>query len=51
LDVDQIERLIAERAAARKARNWTKADQVREQLTRLGIILEDTPHGTEWKIK
>lgn len=42
--------LIEERQAARKARDWKRADEVRAQLLERGIILEDTPKGLTWKI-
>ena len=48
LDAD-IEALIAERQAARKERNFAKADQIRDELLAKGIILEDTREGVKWK--
>ena len=51
LDTEKIERLIAERNSARTAKDWGKADQCRDDLTAMGVVLEDTPKGTEWKIK
>ena len=47
----QIENLIEERAAARKDKNWTLADEIRHKLDEMGIILEDSPSGTTWKQK
>jgi len=44
-----IEALIEERLAARKAKNWARADEIREQLKEQGIILEDSASGTRWK--
>ena len=44
-----IDALIEERTAARKAKDWAKADAIRDQLTAMGIILEDTPSGIRWK--
>ena len=44
-------RWCAERAAAKKARNFARADQIREQLLEQGIILEDTKSGVRWKRK
>ncbi len=48
LDSD-IEALIEERQAARKAKNFTRADEIRNQLLEKGIILEDTRQGVVWK--
>lgn len=48
LDED-IEALIEQRIQARKDRNFQLADQIRDQLKDLNIILEDTPQGTRWK--
>ncbi|MDR0386691.1 MAG: cysteine--tRNA ligase [Treponema sp.] len=47
--VREIERLIAERGAAKKARDFAKADAVRAALKERGIILEDGPAGTVWR--
>ena len=47
----EVERLIAERLAARKARDFKKSDALRDQLAQAGIILEDTRDGTRWKRK
>ncbi len=48
LDAD-VERLIKEREEARKAKDYAKADAIRDELRRRGIILEDTPQGTRWR--
>ena len=44
-----IENLIAERQAARKARNFQRADEIRNELLEKGIILEDTREGVKWR--
>jgi cysteinyl-tRNA synthetase len=46
-----VEGLIAERAQAKKSRNFARADQIRQQLLDAGIILEDTKEGIRWKRK
>ena len=46
---DEIERLIQERAEARKAKNFARSDEIRNELKSRGIVLEDTPQGTKWK--
>ncbi|MDR1889810.1 MAG: cysteine--tRNA ligase [Zoogloeaceae bacterium] len=47
--VEKIERLIAERAEAKKTRDFAKADQVRDELKAAGVILEDSAQGTTWR--
>ena len=47
----EIDALIAERTEARKAKNWARADEIRNQLTEMGVILEDTPQGVKWRRK
>ena len=44
----EIERLIEERNAARKAKNWAEADRIRDDLKARGIVLEDTAQGVKW---
>ena len=48
LDSD-IEALIEERQAARKAKNFARADEIRDELLAKGIVLEDTREGVKWK--
>jgi cysteinyl-tRNA synthetase len=47
----QIEELVAQRDAARKDRQWARADEIRAELGRIGTRIEDTPAGTRWKWK
>jgi cysteinyl-tRNA synthetase len=49
--VEEIERLIDERKAARARRDFAAADQIRVALADRGILLEDNPSGTRWKKK
>ncbi|MBV8732888.1 MAG: hypothetical protein JO336_24025 [Acidobacteriia bacterium] len=46
-----IEDRIAQRTAAKKARNFALADQIRTELLERGILLEDTKAGVRWKRK
>lgn len=48
LDRD-IEELIEKRQEARKDKNWALADEIRDQLSSKGIVIEDTPQGVKWK--
>jgi cysteinyl-tRNA synthetase len=51
LDLQTLENAIAERAEARKNKNFKKADEIRGILSRKGILLLDTPKGTGWRVK
>ena len=48
-EAEQIEALIAARSEARQQKNWAEADRVRDEIARLGIVIEDTPEGTIWR--
>jgi cysteinyl-tRNA synthetase len=48
---EQIQQWIAQRNQARKEKNWQEADRIRQELQDKGIIIEDTPDGTLWKLK
>jgi cysteinyl-tRNA synthetase len=43
--------MIRERDKARKEKDWPKADAIREELSSRGIILEDGPKRTNWRVK
>ncbi len=51
IDSEKIEKMIQQRADARKAKDWAKADRVRDDLDKMGIALEDRSDGTIWNIK
>ena len=48
-DAEQIETLIAERVAAKKNRDFARADQIRDDLAAQGVVLEDSREGTTWR--
>jgi len=50
VDPTMIAKMVEERNAARKAKDWKKSDQIRNQLADMDVILEDRPEGTVWKI-
>ena len=49
LDAQRIEALIAERLAARKAKDFARSDQIRDELKAQGVVLEDGAGGTTWR--
>ena len=49
ISAEAIDLLVAERAAARKNKDWKRADEIRDQLEETGILLEDKDDGTHWK--
>ncbi|MBN2062367.1 MAG: cysteine--tRNA ligase [Deltaproteobacteria bacterium] len=49
IDEDEVEKMISERSEARLRKDWAKADEIREKLQKMGIILEDGPRGTGWR--
>jgi len=51
LDVKKIETLVAERIAARAAKDWSRADQARDELNAMGITLKESREGTTWEVK
>ncbi len=48
-DSERIEQMVAERTKAREEKDWTRADEIREELRKQGVILEDGPEGTTWR--
>ena len=47
-DADKIEALIAQRAAAKKEKNFAEADRIRDELAAMGVTIKDTRQGTQW---
>ncbi len=51
VDEARIDGLIAERNAARKAKNFKESDRIRDELAAMGIVLKDSKDGTTWEVK
>lgn len=50
VDSERIELFAAQRQAARKQKDYAQADQIRDELKRLGVAIEDIPAGVRWKL-
>ncbi len=51
ISAEDIQALIDERTAARKNKDWQKADDIRDRLAAHGVILKDSPQGTRWSFR
>jgi cysteinyl-tRNA synthetase len=51
LDVNKVEELIAKRNDARSKKEWERSDWFRDELDKMGVVVEDSAEGTTWKIK
>ena len=51
LSEEEIEKLVAERTQAKKARNFARADAIRNELMAKGILIEDSKDGVRWRRK
>ncbi|MGI3160281.1 CysS/YqeB C-terminal domain-containing protein [Pseudomonas aeruginosa] len=50
VDAAEVEALIQARLEARAAKNWAESDRIRDQLTAMGVVLEDGKGGTTWRL-
>ncbi len=50
LDRATIDKLVSERGMARAAKDFARADELRKQLSDLGIAVQDTAQGSEWEV-
>ncbi len=48
---EEIEHLVQERSEARKAKNFKLADEIRNRLLEHGVLIEDGPKGSTWRVK
>ncbi|MDY0162898.1 cysteine--tRNA ligase [Desulfobotulus sp.] len=51
LDASAIDALVEERTQARKDKNFKRADEIRQHLAAMGVVLEDKPEGTLWRME
>lgn len=51
ISAEEVEALIAERTAAKKAKDFARADAIREELSSKGVVIEDTRAGVRWSYK
>ena len=51
IDENLINKLIDERKEAKKAKDFAKADEIRDKLSEMGILIKDTREGTKWELK
>jgi cysteinyl-tRNA synthetase len=49
-DAGEIEAMVANRNAARTARNFAEADRIRDELLAMGVVLQDSKSGTTWEV-
>ncbi len=50
VDTAAVERLLAQRTAARSAKDFAAADRIRDELTAMGVVIEDGPDGPQWRL-
>ena len=50
LDPAEINARVAERIAARRAKDFEESDRIRDELAKMGVVLKDTKDGTTWEI-
>jgi len=51
IDLEEVQRLIAERREARQNKDFSRADSLRDHLADMGIVLQDGPQGTDWDME
>ena len=51
INAAQIDAIVAERSAARAAKNWADSDRLRDELAALGVAIKDSKDGTSWELK
>ncbi|MCZ6665680.1 MAG: cysteine--tRNA ligase, partial [Gammaproteobacteria bacterium] len=49
VEADIVEKMITARNVARAAKNWSRADAIRDELAQMGVQIKDGPNGTQWR--
>ena len=47
---DRVDALLAERESARDSKDWTRADEIRDEIASMGVVVEDGPDGPTWNL-
>jgi cysteinyl-tRNA synthetase len=50
VDAEAVEALLAERQSAKADKNWARADEIRDELSAMGVVIEDSPDGPKWRV-
>jgi cysteinyl-tRNA synthetase len=49
-DKEKVNKLVADRVAARARKDWKESDRIRDELAAMGVVLKDSKDGTTWEI-
>ena len=47
---DRVDALLAERESARDSKDWARADDIRDEIASMGVVVEDGPDGPTWRL-
>ena len=47
---ERVDALLAERESARDSKDWARADEIRDEIASMGVVVEDGPDGPTWRL-